>query len=78
MTEAIKAAKIVPNGRELGLVLFCECAAFKAGVQKNTKRYMLPSKKHDARPRVRIRLSEKQVLSALSAGVEEDGDDGDW
>lgn len=29
--------------------------AFRKGVQKNTKRYMLPSKKQEARPRVKMR-----------------------
>lgn len=28
---------------------------FRKGVQKKTKRYMLPSKKQEARPRVKIR-----------------------
>ena len=48
----------------------------RAGVQKNTKRYMLPSKKQDARPRVRMRLSVKKVLRASFGGV--DDSDEEW
>jgi len=38
MTEDIKQAKMMPNGR----LLVCE-ADLRAGDQKNTNRYMLPS-----------------------------------
>lgn len=76
ITEAMNAANIVPKGRDV--VLVCECAAFKAGVQKKTNRYMLPSKKQDARPRVRMRLSVKTVLSALLAGVADGEGVSEW
>lgn len=79
ITDAIKAAKIVPNGSDVGFEeeIPCECAAFKAGVQKKTNRYMLPSKKQDARPRVKIRLSANMILSAFLGGGEDEHDDGD-
>ena len=63
MTEAMKDANIMPSGREAE-----GDAAFRAGVQKKTKRYMLPSKKQDARPRVRMRLSVMIVLRIFLAG----------
>lgn len=40
-----------PRGREEGDL----DTAFRAGVQKNTNRYMEPSKMQEARPSVRIR-----------------------
>lgn len=65
MTDAMKQAKIMPRGRE-------EVEdALRAGVQKKTKRYMLPSKKQDARPRVRMRVSVRMVLTMFLAGGRE-------
>lgn len=60
ITLAIKEAKMSPSGRgdEFGGKV-----AVNAGVQKKTKRYMEPSKKHDARPRVRMRRSVRMVRS---------------
>jgi hypothetical protein len=63
MTAAMKEAKIMPRGREED-----GDAAFRAGVQKKTKRYIEPSKKQDARPRVRMRLSVRMVLRMFLAG----------
>jgi len=60
ITEPMKQAKIIPSGRFADEPIWA-CVAFKAGVQKNTKRYMEPSKKHEARPMVRIRLSVKTI-----------------
>jgi len=51
ITEDMKEANIRPRGREEGL----EVVALRKGVQKKTKRYIEPSKMHEARPRVRIR-----------------------
>lgn len=65
ITLAMKEAKIMPRGREWVEGLD---AAFRAGVQKNTNKYMLPSKKQLARPRVRMRLSFMIVLRMLWAG----------
>jgi len=53
MTEAMKEAKIMPRGR--GGEDGDGWVDFRNGVQKNTKRYMLPSKKQEARPRVKMR-----------------------
>lgn len=74
MTEPMKEAKIIPSGRSGDLESECCCAALSAGVQKNTKRYMLPSKKQDARPRVRMRLSVKKVFNASFGGMEDEDD----
>ena len=68
MTEPMKQAKIMPSGRDGESACW---VAFNAGVQKKTKRYMLPSKKQEARPMVRIFLSVKTVLSAFLVGAEE-------
>lgn len=73
ITEPIKHAKIMPSGRsgdvDFGrLVILWAAAAFRAGVQKKTKRYIEPSKKQDARPRVRMRLSVMMVLRTFFAG----------
>lgn len=57
MQEAMKEANIKPSGREVFGEWECVWAVKRAGVQKNTKRYIEPSKMQDARPRVRIRLS---------------------
>lgn len=75
MTEPMKHANIMPSGKEGDWGLVRVWAALRAGVQKNTKRYMLPSKKQDARPSVRIRLSVKKVLSASFGGVEDSEDE---
>jgi hypothetical protein len=53
----------------------------RAGVQKKTNKYIEPSKKHEARPRVRIRRSVRTVFktdlagtgdAAVEAGVSDD------
>lgn len=53
MTEDMKLANIMPRGS--GGDDGDGWVAFRKGVQKKTKRYMLPSKKQEARPRVKIR-----------------------
>jgi hypothetical protein len=66
ITLAIKEAKISPSGSGE------ECGgkvAVNAGVQKKTKRYIEPSKKHDARPRVKMRRSVRMVRSTEFDGV---------
>lgn len=64
MAEAMKQAKIMPRGR--GWV----DVAFRAGVQKKTKRYIEPSKKQLASPRVRMRLSVKILFKIFcTSGV---------
>ncbi len=68
ITEPIKQAKIMPRGSEGERT--SSCAAFNAGVQKNTKRNMLPSKTQEASPSVRMRLSVKNILIAFLAGAE--------
>ena len=72
MTEPMNEAKIMPKGRsgEVGGIVVGRAArvAFKAGVQKNTNRYMLPSKKHEASPIVRMRLSESTTEIADFVG----------
>lgn len=68
MTDPMKQANIRPSGKSGDWASVW--AAVSAGVQKNTKRYMLPSKKQDARPRVRMRLSVKKVLRASFGGVD--------
>ena len=82
ITEPMKQAKIMPRGRsgDVGFgtpVILWDAAALRAGVQKKTKRYMEPSKKQEARPRVKIRLSVMMVLSTLFAGgIERESDAG--
>lgn len=72
MTEAMKAAKTMPKGKSgIPWRFSAAAAAFKAGVQKKTNRYMEPSKKQDARPRVRIRRSVSTILRADFAGIGE-------
>lgn len=65
VTADMKHAKIMPKGR----LSFLE-ADFRAGDQKKTNRYMLPSKKQEARPSVSIRLSVKNIFRAFLAGVD--------
>lgn len=66
MTEDMKEAKIMPRGR--GGDEGDGCVDLRKGVQKKTKRYMLPSKKQEARPRVKIRGLVKISLRADGAG----------
>jgi hypothetical protein len=57
-------------------------AAFRAGVQKKTKRYIDPSKKQEASPRVKMRESVKTVfkadLTGMGAEAEEELGSDDW
>lgn len=69
MTDPMKQANIMPKGKSGGEFEPYSWAAFKAGVQKKTKRYIEPSKKQDARPRVKIFLSEKTILRTFLAGT---------
>jgi hypothetical protein len=60
----IKQEKISPNGRP-SVIPLCSRALFKAAVQKKMKRYMVPSKKHDAIATDRIRVSTYQISFSL-------------
>lgn len=66
ITEDMNEAKIMPRGRagEDG----DGWVDLRKGVQKKTKRYMLPSKKQEARPRVKIRGLVKIKLRAEVVG----------
>jgi hypothetical protein len=48
---------------------------FKAGVQKNTNRYMEPSKKQEASPRVKIRelVNTRLRMEGFAAGALDTG-----
>lgn len=73
ITDPMKQAKIMPSGNSGDFER--DWAALRAGVQKNTKRYILPSKKQDASPRVRMRLSVKNVLRASFGGLDDSEDE---
>lgn len=64
--EPMKLAKMMPKGRMLRRPDSL-CDAFKAGVQKKTKRYMEPSKQQATRPKVRVCLSTFNGVSTISA-----------
>jgi hypothetical protein len=72
ITDAMKDAKIIPRGKEGAAGDWVD---FKAGVQKNTKRYMEPSKKQEASPRVKIRVLVKTRfrMEGFAAGALETG-----
>ena len=60
----MKQEKISPNGRP-SVIPLCARALFKAAVQKKMKRYIVPSKKHDATATDRIRVSTHQISFPL-------------
>jgi hypothetical protein len=77
ITEAMKVANIMPKGKSgepCGKL--AAAAAFRAGVQKNTKRYIEPSKKQEARPRVRMRLSVRTVFKPDLGGMDAEAEEG--
>jgi hypothetical protein len=61
MIELIKHANIKPKGRWVDGDTESPRVASRAGVQKNTKRYIEPSKMQDAIPSVKMRLSVKSI-----------------
>lgn len=72
IVDAMKDAKIRPSGRGVEE----ERVERRAGVQKKTKRYIEPSKKQDARPRVRIRRSLRmyEIVELVVDGEERVGE----
>lgn len=68
MTEDMKLAKIIPRGS--GGEVGDGSVALRKGVQKNTKRYMLPSKEQEASPRVKMRGLVKIKLRTEVVGGE--------
>jgi len=71
MTDAINVANIIPKGRSAEPFSCAAAAAFRAGVQKKTNKYIEPSKKQEARPRVRMRRSVRTVFRTDLAGIDE-------
>ena len=71
MTDAINVANIIPSGRSSEPFSCAAAAVFRAGVQKKTNRYIDPSKKQDASPRVRMRRSVRTVFRTDLAGTGE-------
>jgi hypothetical protein len=70
MTEAINVANTIPKGNSGDpRGDWVAAAAFRAGVQKKTKRYIEPSKKQEARPRVKIRESLRTNFREDLAGM---------
>lgn len=78
MTDAMNVANIMPRGSSVELFDCAAAAAFRAGVQKKTNRYIEPSKKQEARPRVRMRRSVRTTFRTGLAGMVEATVSTDW
>jgi hypothetical protein len=78
MTEAMKVANIMPSGSSAEPFNGAAAAVLRAGVQKNTNKYIDPSKKQEARPRVRMRRSVSTVFRTDFAGTDEAVESIDW